>query len=58
MAYSGLPDPNGWVGRGLTDHFVDGEIWSGVVEAKTMTVTNLLEVVVVLAILCLAYRFF
>jgi choline dehydrogenase-like flavoprotein len=20
---SGLPDPNGWVGRGLTDHFVD-----------------------------------
>ena len=20
---SGLPNPNGWVGRGLTDHFVD-----------------------------------
>lgn len=20
---SGLPDPNGWIGRGLTDHFVD-----------------------------------
>ncbi|GAA2594415.1 GMC oxidoreductase [Actinomadura fulvescens] len=21
---SGLPDPNGWVGRGFTDHFLDG----------------------------------
>jgi hypothetical protein len=21
---SGLPDPNGWVGRGYTDHFIDG----------------------------------
>jgi hypothetical protein len=29
----------------------------GVVEAKTMTVTNVLEVVLVLAILYVAYRF-
>lgn len=42
----------------IPDRDEDGEIWSGVVEAKTMTVTNLLEVVVVLAILYVAYRFY